>query len=230
MNKSTIFSVAMAVTTVGAAWIGCTSNAGAGSSTTSTTTGGDTTTTTASTSSSGSSATTTSATGTGGTGTGTGGSFGAGGGSGGAGPDGGAGIFSCNTPPATPPSAGSCVTVVAVNDAGTGIECNPVTNAPCSTGEQCDVNTDNNSNIIGWLCWPPPNNATVCQNCNDSNGPTCVGGTTCFGTDSSGSSSACAQYCCTDADCGSSGKCTTEQGGTAFFGPLAPSLGICAAM
>ena len=144
MNKSNVFSVAMAAMTVGAVWISC-SSGGSGSSTTSTSTGGQGSTSATTSGSSSSVATTGASTGAGGGG----GASGEGGG-GGAGPDGGAGIFSCNSAPATAPSGGSCVTVAA-NDAGTGIECNPVTNAPCATGEQCDINTDNTNDIIGWI-------------------------------------------------------------------------------
>ena len=207
MSKDRLFSVAMGTLIAGAAWAGCSSSGRGSGSTASVAT-----------------------TGTGGSG----GTGGAGGvttitssGAGGSAPDGGAGPFSCNVPPATPPSVGSCVTVVADSDAGTGIECNPVTNAPCAPGEGCDIETDSSNAVIGFICYPGPNTATVCQACDDSKGPTCIGGTTCFGTGSS--AFACAQYCCGDADCGATGKCTTAQSGTSFFGPLAPGLGVCAA-
>lgn len=217
MNKS-IFVTVVAALTVSVAWVGCSSSGGTKNpSTSSTSTSSGTGGVGSSTSSSGAG------------GSGAGGSSGAGGT-----PDGGAGIFSCNTLDAAAPSGGSCITVVAVNDAGndagTGIQCNPVTNAPCATGDECDYATDANNNIIGWVCYPPPNTATVCQSCDQPLGPDCVGGTTCFGTDSTGTTAACAQYCCTDADCGGSGKCTTSQGGPSFFGPLAPFLGVCLAM
>jgi len=119
------------------------------------------------------------------------------------------------TLPSTFPSGGSCVTVVAANDAGTGVQCNPVTNAPCASGYACDVAAPAGT-ITGFECYPPPNTALVCGACDDST-TFCAGGETCF------SGAECAHYCCTNADCGA-GKCTT--GG---FAPVAPSLGICTA-
>jgi hypothetical protein len=138
--------------------------------------------------------------------------------------------FEC-TVPATPPSGGSCVTVLAGDagfDGGTGIQCNPVTNDGCSTGEECDINGDSSGNLIGFVCYPPPNTATACQSCDPTGqtGPTCVGGFTCPGLNTAGTAGYCAKYCCTNADCGS-GTCTTMSGGTAIFGPIATSLGVC---
>jgi hypothetical protein len=88
--------------------------------------------------------------------------------------------------------------------------------------------------LIGFVCYPPPNTATVCQTCDNSsaNGPFCGPGTTCL--NSSATATVCAHYCCTDADCGS-GTCTTmvqgtDGGPTSLFGPIADSLGVCTTM
>lgn len=136
--------------------------------------------------------------------------------------------FEC-TVPSTPPSGGSCVTVGAMNDAGTGIQCNPVTNAGCSATDECDTNADSTTMmLVGFVCYPPMGTpAAVCAACDDQNGPTCAGGTTCFPFSST--QAVCAHYCCTDADCGS-GKCTTMGTSGALFAPLASSLGVCTAM
>jgi hypothetical protein len=131
--------------------------------------------------------------------------------------DGGAPLPLECTVPATSVSGGSCVTVVAANDAGTGVQCNPVTNAGCAAGSACDTSQDMNGNTVGFICYPPPPPITVavCGMCDDVN-TACVPGATCFGT--------CAKYCCTDADCGE-GTCST--GGGMAFAPAAPTLGIC---
>jgi hypothetical protein len=57
----------------------------------------------------------------------------------------------------------------------------------------------------------------------------CGCGLTCVPLDSSGTSSVCAQYCCTDADCGS-GKCTTMGNNGAIFSPLSSVLGLSTTM
>ncbi|MDI3286002.1 hypothetical protein QHF83_22045, partial [Polyangium sp. 15x6] len=102
--------------------------------------------------------------------------------------------WTCN-PPTEAPSGGSCITLDAT------IKCNPITNAPCNTaaGEACDINSGG-----GYQCWPAPNTAKLCDECDASNGPFCEGGKTCSG-------SKCARYCCNDADCGGDGaKCDTS--------------------
>jgi hypothetical protein len=208
MNKSFVW-MGLAASGLMFAWAGCGSSKSAG-------TGGAGTTGTTATTGTKSTTGTTGVT----TGTGTGGNPGVGGGTGGTLPD----PFEC-TIPATPPSGGSCVTVGAANDAGTGIECNPVTNAPCPTGQQCDTNFDMNNNLIGFVCFPS-NNVAVCMTCDPSNNLACAASGTCFTYDNAGDS-ACAQYCCTDTDCGA-GKCSTMVGGG--FGPVAPMLGVCTLM
>ncbi len=111
-------------------------------------------------------------------------------------------------------------------NAGTGIQCNPVTNAPCSSTEQCDTNFDGAGDIIGFVCWPS-NNVALCAMCDPGNNLACAPGGTCFIYDNNGDS-ACTQYCCTDADCGT-GKCQTGFMGMPYFAPLAQNLGICVA-
>ena len=134
--------------------------------------------------------------------------------------------------PAPSPSGGSCVTVIVPDagaaDAGAGIACNPVTNAGCQAGEECDYDIDSMGNTIGFGCYPPPNPTMVCQKCDLNNNITCAGGLTCFAYDMAGDS-VCAKYCCTDADCGT-GKCTTKDSTGSFFGPVAPNLGVCTLM
>lgn len=130
--------------------------------------------------------------------------------------------FEC-TVPATPPSGGSCVTLVAPNDAGTGVECNPVTNAGCTGGAACDINTNSSLTVIGFACYPPPATATICDPCSDHSGPFCGPNLTCL---SLRKEAVCASYCCTNADCGG-GVCSTSLGGLSLFGPLAPSVGVC---
>jgi hypothetical protein len=134
--------------------------------------------------------------------------------------------YECTVPDASP-SSGSCITVVPANDAGTGIQCNPVTNAGCSAGEACDINTGQNSTtVIGFLCYPGPNTEDICAECNDgiNDAGECAAGGTCLL--SNASTAQCARYCCTDADCGN-GRCVTSIQGPALFGPVAPTLGVC---
>ena len=123
--------------------------------------------------------------------------------------------------------------MVAANDAGSGVECNPVTNTGCTGGKACDQGADATSgDFNGFICYPPPNTATVCQSCDFldvNNGPFCGPGLTCEALTMDGTVAVCAQYCCTDADCGSAGTCVTSQMGTSLFGPIAPSIGICVA-
>lgn len=201
-----------------ASWAGCSSSSGGG-----TTTG---TTTHTTTSSSSGTASSSSGTGTGG-GTTTS-SFSSSSGSSSSSSSGTAVPFQC-TVPSTPPSTGSCVTTVAANDAGTGVECNPVTNGGCTGSDACDVNVDENGDVIGFVCYSPEGSAftdTLCAACdNTTDATSCPAGQTCLPYDQAGDS-ACAQYCCSDADCGS-GKCTTMGSSGAIFGSTASNLGIC---
>jgi hypothetical protein len=120
--------------------------------------------------------------------------------------------------PATPPSGGSCVDVSV--DGGGAFECNPVTNEPCSTGEECD-RYEVLGTLVGFVCWPPPNPAKLCQYCDPTSGPQCAGGLTCTTT------FVCVRYCCTDADCGA-GKCDRAgPNNMPLFTPLSTTLGIC---
>jgi hypothetical protein len=121
------------------------------------------------------------------------------------------------------PSNGSCVTVTGLNDAGSGVQCNPVTAAGCAdagVGATCDIGSTDGTSITSFVCYPPPNTAAVCAACDNTSGPYCAPTTTCVITNESSMTTDCARYCCTNADCGS-GRCMT--GG---FAP-APTLGIC---
>jgi hypothetical protein len=84
---------------------------------------------------------------------------------------------------------------------GTAVyKCNPVTNAPCMTGHTCDAAENMMTKMFaGFECFGPPNTQMLCQDCNNSMGPFCVGTHGCFG-------GKCARYCCDDGDCGT-GKC-----------------------
>ena len=56
---------------------------------------------------------------------------------------------------------------------------------------------------------PGPANAVTCATCDYATpATTCHGGMTCYTYGGNGDT-ACAKYCCTDADCGT-GKCTTK--------------------
>jgi hypothetical protein len=124
------------------------------------------------------------------------------------------------------------VTTVPANDAGTGIECNPVTNAGCTGADACDVNFNTaGTMLIGFVCYTPQGTAftdTLCSFCdNSSDDLSCPAGQTCvpYGPQAA-MLSACAQYCCTDADCGT-GKCTTKDSTSTPIFSIAPTLGIC---
>lgn len=118
-------------------------------------------------------------------------------------PDPGGGQFvlpNCAGVPTTPPSNGACYTTPAPTGAGGAgggeplTNCNPITGAECTgAGEACD----NNGDVYG--CYPPPNDATLCGACDNSN--FCANGLTCVPTSDAGDG-ACVKYCCTDADCG----------------------------
>ncbi len=104
--------------------------------------------------------------------------------------------LACEDIPAEAPSAGSCVTL------GGNVACNPVTNEGCSVpGEACDAAQGG-----AFSCYPAPNDQPLCTPCGESEG-WCAPGHMCVGGE-------CARYCCTDADCGSSGAvCDVEATG-----------------
>jgi len=114
-------------------------------------------------------------------------------------------------------------------DAGLShIHCNPVTNAGCKSGSACDYSTDDSGNVIGFRCYLAPNAASLCGSCDTVS---CSAETTCFYFDPAQTMTACARYCCTDADCGS-GTCQFDDGATPptlLFAPAAPTLGVCVA-
>jgi hypothetical protein len=106
----------------------------------------------------------------------------------------------CAAGPGTPPSAGSCVTL--------GPQaCNPITNEGCKSelGEACDV--------VGgaFVCVSQTHGSPLCSGCGATG--FCGPGATCYGA-------LCAEYCCTDDDCGG-GTCSA-----AVPLPL-PGVGIC---
>jgi hypothetical protein len=107
---------------------------------------------------------------------------------------------------------GSCITL---NDSG--VECNPITNAPCKVdaGEACDFSTSDGG---GFQCFapPPPNTVALCATCDDKKGPACRATSTCVFTMNGNE---CAQFCCVDGDCGS-GHCDM---GTLGIAPV----GVC---
>lgn len=117
--------------------------------------------------------------GSGGTDSGTGGSAGASGASGAAGSDAGA----TDAGPAPEAGSGGSGTGGAAGAHGvptgcilapTTVNCNPVTNAPCTTGQACDLSNQN-----AFQCFDPPNTQQAGQSCNNSSGPFCVGGYAC---------------------------------------------------
>jgi hypothetical protein len=131
------------------------------------------------------------------------------------------------------PLLGSCVTTVPANDAGTGIECNPVTQSDCTgANNACDYNVDSAGNFIGFTCFPNMMyTVAACGSCDPTynNGPYCDKGFTCLPIDQAGMVGRCARYCCTDGDCGS-GKCTITQGDAGVWSPIANNLGLCTTM
>lgn len=94
------------------------------------------------------------------------------------------------TVPLVAPSGGSCY------PPATG--CNPVTN-DCPTGETCYYD------VFEMLsCGTGTGTETVCEACNEEDGPYCNGGLSCVGA----LGTQCARYCCTDEDCGGApGSC-----------------------
>jgi len=206
------------------AFVGC-SNGGSGS--TGTGNGGGTSNSSAKASVS----STTSTTSTGGTGQGVGGSAGAGGS---AGTGGAAADFACAIP-ATPPSKGSCVAFTpgdageidaGLNDAGdpSVTNCNPVTNAGCTGTDTCGPDFADDTNM-NYFCQPSgsPAGIAACGDCS-ADTATCGAGGLCVQV--SNTAFFCAQLCCTNADCGASGKCDTQQ----FQTPLPSGVGICVPM
>lgn len=94
--------------------------------------------------------------------------------------------------PAESASGGSCVTLDEF------VTCNPVSNAPCKDGETCDFAGAGTTS-----CFPPPNDAKLCQPCSNNTGPFCAGGHICL-------DDVCHRYCCTDSDCGPGALCVAS--------------------
>lgn len=93
---------------------------------------------------------------------------------------------SCDALPANL-SNGSCITL------GDAVECNPVTNEGCpADGSVCDFSSG------GFTCYPPPNDAGLCQACDNTNNIFCGAGLTC-------ANNQCVHFCCADSDCGTGG-------------------------
>jgi hypothetical protein len=95
----------------------------------------------------------------------------------------------CSATPIT--SAGSCY---ATSD------CNPITNEPCASGQVCDWASDTGYYYL--RCWDNPGifSEPLCAPCSVQQGPWCQPGLSCVGP--AAGSTSCAEYCCTDADCG----------------------------
>lgn len=89
--------------------------------------------------------------------------------------------------------------------------CNPITNAPCKTGEACDIAPSRN----GFSC-AKEGTARLCEACDPDKGTLCVAGTTCR---RSKSGLKCVKLCCTGEDCG---------GGTCINDPTNFPVGYCA--
>lgn len=108
--------------------------------------------------------------------------------------------------PATAPSGGACLDFETI-----GHDCNPITNEGCAVDEICDWG--------GYFqCYPVEGTEVgLCEPCHGLDGPKCGQGLTC---DSDMSQGVCHRYCCTDADCGSSGSCIAYS-----FAPW--NMGVC---
>jgi len=198
MNKAPWIFGTIALLTTAAAY-------GCGNSTATTTTTAGTGGTSASSSHAATTGTTSTHASTGATGTG---GNGAGGGTGGSGPT----LMSACMSPATPPSAGSCYNGTPGGPDGGDIACNPFTGAPCNTaqGESCDFGGSD------FKCYGPPNDVALCGACDDTT-TFCKVGLTCLGDGK------CTAFCCTDADCGTGGKCDLDPQ------ILTVGVGICVA-
>ncbi len=125
-------------------------------------------------------------------------------------------IASTTKTSATTTSSGTTASASNSSSSGGGTfvaHCNPVTNAPCATGEACDA-----SNMGTFECFPPPNDGKLCGACDNSKGPFCGGGLGC-------AQKKCAKYCCDDGDCGTGGKCTKSDANGPFWPGV--NVGIC---
>ncbi len=213
----TYLVTSIAATTLFAGWMGCSSHGGDGTGATTETTGTPT--------SSSAAAGTASGTGTGGAGTGGAGTGGSGTGVGGASAN-----YACMVP-ATSPSKGACVTFTApdggeadggLDDAGNAslTTCDPVTNAGCTGTNICVPD----SSLKHYVCTPPgsPGNIPICGDCTAVTA-TCGAGLFCVSPGAASPKFYCAQFCCTNADCGDGGTCDTS----AFTTPLPDAVGIC---
>jgi hypothetical protein len=104
--------------------------------------------------------------------------------------------------------------------------CNPVTGAPCNTaaGETCDLDSTSGT----FACFQAPNVTGICEQCDNMGGPYCAAGLHCL-HDTSGNSD-CAHFCCTDADCSSTGKCDLSElmsGAGGGDGGASVPVGVC---
>ena len=128
--------------------------------------------------------------------------------------DGGGGDGSASaqcTVPTTPPSGGSCITI----NPDAGIQCNPVTNAPCDVDAGLGCDTD----FKGDYTCQGQSTVALCGSCNEVNGPYCIGTATCLPLTDAGSQQ-CFRYCCTDADC-APGHCDKTTFGISPLGACA---------
>jgi hypothetical protein len=93
------------------------------------------------------------------------------------------------------PSGGKCIAIDKQL-----VACNPVTQEGCNAanGDACDVQTSGGQ--TGFQCYKAQNTATLCADCDATNGPFCAPGLTCDG-------GACARFCCADTDCSPGATC-----------------------
>jgi hypothetical protein len=82
---------------------------------------------------------------------------------------------------------------------GKKFACDPLSNAGCNQGkgEACDDDTKG-----GFTCYPPPNEVSEGDECNDKEGPSCAPGMSCDTPGESHPDGVCRKLCCADTDCG----------------------------
>jgi hypothetical protein len=92
--------------------------------------------------------------------------------------------------------------------------CNPITNAPCASGQACDVGASPN----GFTC-AAEGSVAVCGACNPNGGPYCAAGSVCVLQSADPAAGKCMRTCCDYTDCG--GPTTSCQ--SQYFS----SVGVC---
>src|SRR5262245_2362019 len=112
--------------------------------------------------------------------------------------DGGTGatmMTTTTTSPSTPSSTGSLTTTTTTGGGGgNAFQGTPGTNEGCTGGAACDINAME----TGFECFAANvSTEAICAACNNSMGPWCQPGLTCYSGENF-----CRKWCCTDADCG----------------------------